>query len=76
MSNSSEFERGVFAGIIIAFGASAVNWLITPMSHPDASTLRTVGVAVQAILGLGIGVWLIARERIKRNKQRAAVNTP
>jgi len=76
MSNSSEFERGVFAGIIIAFGANAVNWLITPMSHPDASTLRTVGVAVQAILGLGIGVWLIARERIKRNKQTAAINTP
>jgi hypothetical protein len=74
MSNSSEFERGVFAGIIIAFGATAVNWLIT--RHPDASTLRTIGVAVQAILGLGIGVWLIARERIKRNKQRAAVNTP
>jgi hypothetical protein len=76
MSNSSEFERGVFAGLIIAFGASAVNWLITPMSHPDASTLRTIGVAVQAILGLGVGVWLIAHERIKRNKQRAAVNTP
>lgn len=76
MSDSSEFERGVFAGILAALGANAVNWLITPMSHPDASTQRTVAVAIQAVLGLGIGIWLIARERIRRIKRRAAANTP
>ena len=72
MSNSSAFERGVFAGILVAFGASAVNWLITPMSHPDASTLRTVGVVLQAVLGLGLGLWLIVRERSRRAKAGAS----
>jgi hypothetical protein len=75
MSNSSGFERGVFAGILVAVGASAVNWFITPMSHPDASTLRNVGVAIQAVLGLGVGIWLIMRERIRSTKTAAgAVN--
>jgi len=68
MSNSSGFERGVIAGILVAIGASAVNWFITPMSHPDASTLRNVGVAIQATVGLGVGIWLIMRERIQRAK--------
>ena len=72
MSNSSGFERGVIAGILVAIGASAVNWFITPMNHPDASTLRNVGVAIQAIVGLGVGIWLIIRERIQRTKAAAA----
>ncbi len=76
MSNLSGFERGVFAGILIAVGASAGNWLITPMSHPDASTLRTIDVAVQAVLALGVGVWLILRERSHRTKGTATANTP
>ena len=72
MSDSSGVERGVFAGILVAFGANAVSWFITPMNHADASTLRIIGVAIQAVLGLGIGVWLIAREHSQRNGRRAA----
>ena len=68
MSNSSGFERGVIAGILVAIGASAINWLITPMNHPDASMLHNVGVAIQAIVGLGVGIWLIFRERMQRTK--------
>jgi len=76
MSNHSGFDRGVLAGLLIAVGGSAVNWMITPMSHPDASRLRTIGVAIQALLGLGIGIWLIARDRSERARRSAPVNTP
>jgi hypothetical protein len=50
--------------------------MITPMSHPDASRLRTIGVAIQALLGVGIGIWLIARDRSERARRSAPVNTP
>ncbi|MGZ3546093.1 MAG: hypothetical protein ACXWNY_13765 [Gemmatimonadaceae bacterium] len=76
MSKSSGFDRGVLAGMLIAFGAFSVNWLITPAQHPDASTLRTIGVVAQAVLGIGIGVWMIVRERSLQKRQAAAVNTP
>jgi hypothetical protein len=73
MSKSSGFDRGVLAGMLIAFGAASGNWLITP--HPGASTLRTIGVVAQVVLGIGIGAWLIARERSLQKRQAAAVNT-
>ena len=74
MSKSSGFDRGVFAGLLIAIGAMSGNWLIS--LHPDASALRTIGVAVQGLLALGVGVWLIARERSLQKRQAAAVNAP
>jgi hypothetical protein len=73
MSKSSGFDRGILAGMLIAFAAFSGNWLITP--HPGASTLRTVGVVAQAILGIGVGAWLIVRERSLQRRQAAAVNT-
>jgi len=76
MNNHSGFDRGVLAGLLIAVGGSAVNWMITPMSHPDASNLRTIGVAIQAVVALGIGFWLIARDRSERASRSASVNTP
>ena len=73
MSKSSGFDRGVLAGMLISVGAGSGNWLITP--HPGASTLRTIGVVAQAVLTLGIGVWLIVRERSLQKRQGVAVNT-
>lgn len=73
MSKLSGFDRGAVVGFLISFGAMSGNWLIS--SHPDASTLRTIGVAVQAILGLGIGAWLTVRER-NLQKRQPAVTTP
>jgi hypothetical protein len=52
MSKSSGFDRGVLAGMLIAFGAFSGNWLITP--HPDPSTLRTIGVVAQVLRGLAL----------------------
>ena len=72
MSKSSGFNRGVLAGLLIAVGAMSGNWLITP--HPDASTLRTMGVVAQAVLAFGFGVWLIARERNLQKRQATVVN--
>jgi hypothetical protein len=72
MSKSSGFDRGVLAGMLITIGAVSGNWLIT--SHPDATTLRTFGVVAQAVLTLGVGVWLIVRERSLQKWQAAAAN--
>lgn len=66
---NNAFEKGVLAGIVLSFGASAGNWLLG--NHPDASTARTVAVLLQAILGLGIGVVLILRDRSRRAKAAA-----
>jgi hypothetical protein len=68
MSNKS-FKSGWWSGFLMAIGCQGVNWLITPMSHPAASTLRTYAVIGQVILCLGIGLWLIWR-------QQAQVPTP
>lgn len=74
MSKSSGFDRGVVAGMLIVVGAVSGNWLITPAQHPGASTLRTIGVVTQAVLALGLGVWLIVRERSLQKRQAAGVN--
>ncbi len=73
MSKLSGFDRGALAGFLISFGAMSGNWLITP--HPDASTLRTIGVVVQAILGFGVGAWLTVRVR-NLQKRQPAVTAP
>jgi len=73
MSKSSGFDRGVLAGMLIAVGAASGNWLVTP--HPGASTLRTIGVVAQVVLGIGVGAWMIVRERGLQKRQAAAVNT-
>lgn len=74
MSKSSGFDRGVVAGMLIVVGAVSGNWLITLAQHPGASTLRTIGVVTQAVLALGLGVWLIVRERSLQKRQAAGVN--
>ena len=33
------------------------NWLITPMAHPDASSMLRVGVVAQVVVGLAVAVW-------------------
>jgi len=47
--------------VLILFGCvlagTAANWLITPITHPDASTVRTVAVGVQLLLGIALVVW-------------------
>lgn len=49
------FASGVVCLVIGAgLAATAVNWLITPMSHPDASTLRTGLVWGQVLIGAGL----------------------
>ena len=73
MSKSSGFDRGVLAGMLIVFGAVSGNWLITP--HPGASTLRIIGIVAQTVLGIGVGIWMILRERSLQKSQAAAINT-
>ena len=47
----------------LSLAAYSVNWLITPMRHPDASAFEHSVVMVQALLSLGIALFLLLRRR-------------
>lgn len=58
------FASGVVCLIIGAgLAGTAMHWLITPMSHPDVSSLRTGLVWGQVLLG--IGLMAFSRPRLK-----------
>jgi hypothetical protein len=59
----SGFSDGVLCGMLLMVGSSAIHWFITPMSHPDASTAREVGAAIQGLLGFGGAAALFLRAR-------------
>ncbi len=69
MREQKVFDNGMMAGFFIALAAFAGNWLIT--LHPNASQARTAGVFVQALVCLGIGVYLILRHRPKSSPSTA-----
>ena len=56
----SDYTLGVLLVFIAARGG---NWLITPMSHPGATTLDYLFTWAQIIICLGAGFRLIARSR-------------
>ena len=55
-----EFARGVLCGMLLMVAAASLHWFITPMAHPDATTLRAVGVATQTVASL-LGAWWFSR---------------
>ncbi len=57
------FDWGAFAGMLWMLGAYAVHWLITPMRHPDASSVERWFVLGQMVVGFGGGLWLYVRRR-------------
>lgn len=61
MSNKV-FKAGWFAGFLMAVAAQGGNWLITPMSHPDASPARKYAVIGQIVICLGASLWLTWRQ--------------
>ena len=63
MSNDKGFNHGLLAGMLVMLGASAIHWFITPMAHPDASTMQRSGVIAQALIGFGGVAWLTWRNR-------------
>ena len=62
MKTTPSFNRGVTAGALLIIGADAVHWFIDPISY-GATTARTTAVSLQAVVCLGIAVWLTIRER-------------
>ena len=63
MSSNRAFDSGMLAGILFMVAASAGHWLITPASHPDATTLRVAAVVVQAVGSLVFALILVRRHR-------------
>jgi len=56
----------MLAGLLFALAAQSANWLVTPMSHPDASNARRAGVVVQGVVCLSVALWLLWRQRQRR----------
>jgi hypothetical protein len=63
MSEQKAFDLGAAAGLFLALAGFSGNWLITPMRHPDASSLQRVGVIAQGLVCLGIALFLFVRRR-------------
>jgi hypothetical protein len=63
MREQKAFDTGVAAGFFLTLAAWAGNWLITPMSHPDATSLRRTLVIVQALACLAIALFLFFTKR-------------
>jgi hypothetical protein len=70
MTGNKVFASGATAGFLLAVAAQGGNWLISPMSHPDASDLRKYGVIAQVLLCLGGSLWLMWRQ--KRSEEQVA----
>ena len=62
MGERISFSRSLVVIGLALVGGQAVYWFITPQQQPHASTLRTIGVGVQAVLGFGGAAWA-ARQR-------------
>lgn len=48
---------GFLGGLMLAMAAGGVFWLITPTAHPNATTLRSLLVIAQVVLGVVLAVW-------------------
>jgi len=72
MSEAKAYKRGVMVGLLAMVGAQAVHWFITASPDTsDPSTLRTVAVAIQAVVGLGGALWLSLEHRRSRQAHHA-----
>lgn len=71
MDSQKSFNTGMLAGALFIVAAQTVHWLITPMSHPDASDARWVGVVAQGVLCAAVALWLVLRQR----KRQASAGT-
>ena len=55
------FDQGMAAGVFLMLGANAVYWFIGSWT-PEVSTVRTVLVTIQLIIGIGVATWLLFRQ--------------
>ena len=63
MKERTAFDVGMLAGVLLCVAADAGHWLITPMSHSNASAFQHNAVVVQALVSLGVALFLILRRR-------------
>lgn len=53
----------LLGGLLLLIAGKGGNWLITPMRHPEATTLDYVLTWAQVILCLAAGIWLLWKAR-------------
>ena len=66
MPSQRAFDMGLLAGVLLILGGNAGNWLITPMSHPTASSFQHTWEIGQFIACTGAAIWLIIKMRPRK----------
>ena len=69
-------KRGALLGSVFTFGlillANAINWFITPASHPDAGSVRAGLVGLQALVGVILAAWAYRRVNVESKQEVGA----
>lgn len=71
MRERKAFDAGAAAGFFLALAGWSGNWLITPMSHSDATPLRRTLVIAQALICLAIALFLFLTKRPRSSSSLA-----
>ncbi len=50
-------DYGSLAGMLFILACWGVNWLITPMAHPEASRARELAVVAQVLISGALALW-------------------
>lgn len=50
-------DYGALAGMLLMLACWSVNWLITPMAHPEASRARELAVVAQVLISGALALW-------------------
>jgi hypothetical protein len=66
MDSRKSFNTGMLAGALFILAAQSGNWLITPMSHPDASDARWAAVVAQGVICASVALWLVLQQQKRR----------
>lgn len=67
MPSQRPFDMGLLAGVLLSLGGNAGNWLITPMSHPTASSFQHAWEIGQFIGCTVAALWLIMKMRPRKD---------
>jgi len=63
------FDQGMAAGVFLMLAANAVYWFISSWSS-EVSSVRTILVIIQLIIGIGVATWfLFRRTRFSKTAQ-------
>ena len=65
-------QYGAIAGMLAVVAGWSGNWLITPLSHPSASSTRQIAVVLQLVVAALLAAWYWRRAGQAARRARTA----